>query len=132
MILKLTLTSRILTYIAFHPSRIVHTLPLAHNPSQQPNIMSAFSVSGAATPVDINAASTTPTNSVPADKTDSITIVLSIIGTILTLASVTVAVLQYRIQRQRRRDVERDSRAIEMTSQRSVQGSRGTMGATPP
>jgi hypothetical protein len=61
-----------------------------------------------------------PTNSASPDKTDSITIVLSIIGAILTLASVIIAILQYRIQAKKKLDIERDGQAIEMIPQASV------------
>lgn len=68
-------------------------------------------------------------NSAPPGRTDSITLVLSIIGAILTLASVIVAVMQYRIQSQRRRDVERDGQEIEMIPYRSGQEVEGTVAA---
>jgi hypothetical protein len=77
--------------------------------------MSSFSKTqgfGTATPASVNPVA--PTNSASPDKTDSITIVLSIIGAILALASVIVAVMQYRIQAKRRLDVERDGQPIEM------------------
>ena len=62
------------------------------------------------------------TDSAPPDKTESITIILSIIGAILTLASVIVAILQYHSQTQRRmRDMERDGQTIEMNPQSSAQ-----------
>jgi hypothetical protein len=75
----------------------------------------------------VNAVAPASTNSASSDKTtDSITIIVSIIGAILTLASVVVAVLQYRIQAQRRLDVERDGQSIEMNPQRPVQEAEGT------
>lgn len=75
---------------------------------------------GTATPASVNPVAHAPTNSASPDKTDSITIVLSIIGAVLALASVVVAVLQYRIQANRRLDVERDGHPIEMIPQGSV------------
>jgi hypothetical protein len=72
------------------------------------------------------APASTNSNSASQDKTDSITIVVSIIGAVLTLASVVVAALQYRIQAQRRLDVERDGQPIEMNPQRPAQEAEGT------
>jgi hypothetical protein len=75
--------------------------------------------SGTATPAaSVNPVASASTNSASLDKTDSITIIVSIIGAVLTLASVVVAVLQYRIQAQRRLDVERDGESIQMNPQR--------------
>jgi beta-lactamase regulating signal transducer with metallopeptidase domain len=73
---------------------------------------------GTATSASVNPVA--PTNSASPDKTDSITIVLSIIGAILTLASVIIAILQYRIQAKKKLDIERDGQAIEMIPQASV------------
>jgi hypothetical protein len=70
-------------------------------------------------------------NSAPPDKTNSITIVLSIIGAVLTLASVIVAILQYRIQAQRRRDVENGGDVIEMEPYRHVQGPQAAVASSP-
>jgi hypothetical protein len=72
-------------------------------------------------------------NSASPDKTDSITIVLSIIGAILTLVSVIIAILQYRIQAKRRLGVERDGQPIEMIPHGSVRGVEveGTVAAPP-
>jgi len=80
------------------------------------------------TPASVNPASTNPASP---DKTDSITIVLSVIGAVLALASVVVAVLQYRIQRQRRLDVERDGQQIEMNPQHPAREAEGTVAAAP-
>jgi beta-lactamase regulating signal transducer with metallopeptidase domain len=85
----------------------------------------------AATPTSVNPAAAAPTNSASPNKTESITIVLSIIGAFLTLVSVIVAVLQYRIQAQRRLDVERDGQQIEMNPQRPAQEAEGTVAAPP-
>ena len=71
-----------------------------------------------------NAASTNM-NSASPNKTDSITIIVSIIGAVLTLASVVIAVLQYRIQAKKRLDVERDGQPIEMDPQRHAQEAEG-------
>lgn len=88
---------------------------------------------GAATPASVNPAAGAPTNSASPDEThpESITVVLSIIGAVLTLASVFVAVLQYRFQRQRRLDVERDGQPIGMNPQRPAQEAEGTVAAPP-
>jgi hypothetical protein len=59
-------------------------------------------------------------NSSDASYTRMITIVFGIIGAILTLFILVIATLQYRLQRQRRTDVERDDDGIEMSSQRSA------------
>jgi hypothetical protein len=74
-----------------------------------------------------------PTSSASPDKTDSITVALGIIGTILTLASVVVAVLQYRIQAKKKLDIERDGQPIEMIPQGSVREVEveGTVAAPP-
>lgn len=74
----------------------------------------------------VNSVASASTNSASLDKTDSITIIVSIISAVLTLASVVVAVLQYRIQAQRRLDVERDGQSIEMNPQRPAQEAEGT------
>ena len=77
---------------------------------------------GTATPAgSMNPVASASTNSASPDKTDSITIIVSIIGAVLTLASVIVAVLQYRVQAQRRMNVERDGGSIEMNPQHSAQ-----------
>ena len=81
--------------------------------------------SEAATPTGLSP--TTTTNSTSPDNTDSITIILSIIGAILTLASVIVAILQYRIQSKRRRDVENGGHVVEMNPYRSVQERESAM-----
>lgn len=64
------------------------------------------------------AASVSPISSTksasPDNTTDSITIVLGIISAVLTLVSVIVAFLQYRMQAQKRLDMERDGQVIEM------------------
>jgi hypothetical protein len=84
---------------------------------------------GKATPASVNPVA--PTNSASSDKTDSITIVLSIIGAILALASVIVAVMQYHFQVQRRLDVEQAGPQIEMSPQRPAQEAEGTVAAPP-
>lgn len=83
---------------------------------------------GTVTPAaSVNLVASTSANSAsPPDKADSITIIVSIIGAVLTLASVVVAVLQYRSQAHRRLDVERDGRSIEMNPQRAAQEAEGT------
>ena len=93
--------------------------------------LSTARVSGAVTSVaSVIPVVSASTNSASSDQTGSvITIVLSIIGAILTLASVTVAILQYRIQAKRRLDVERDGQPIEMDPQGPVQEVRGTVAA---
>ena len=83
---------------------------------------------GTATPVT---SANTADSLASLDKTDSLTIILTIIGVILTLASVIVAVMQYRIQAQRRLDVERDGQPIEMNPQRPAREAEGTAAATP-
>lgn len=94
--------------------------------------LSTAQVSGAVTSVaSVNPVVSASTNSASSDQTGSITIVLSIIGAFLTLASVTVAILQYRIQAKRRLDVERDGQPIEMDPQGPVQEVRGTVAAPP-
>jgi beta-lactamase regulating signal transducer with metallopeptidase domain len=94
---------------------------MSSSPTHGTSVATLASVSAAAS----------ATNPAPPDKTDSITIVLSIIGAILTLASVIVAVLQYRIQAQKRRDAERGGRDIEMYPHRSLQDTEGGALATP-
>lgn len=79
----------------------------------------------------ISAAPTSSDSSGPSDKTSSITIVLSIIGAILTLASVIVAVLQYRSQEQRVRDVERDGHEIEMNPEHPIVEEEASPTASP-
>lgn len=59
-------------------------------------------------------------NSSDASYTRTITIVFGIIGTVLTHFALFIATLQYRLQKQRRPDVERDDDGIEMSSQRSA------------
>ena len=59
-------------------------------------------------------------NSSDASYTRTITIVFGIIGAVLTLFALVIATLQYRLQKQRRPDVERDDDGIEMSSQRSA------------
>lgn len=81
---------------------------------------------GTATPaISVNPVASALTNSASPDKTDSITIIVSIIGAVLTLASVVIAVLQYRIQAKKRLDVERDGQPIEMDPQRHAQEAEG-------
>lgn len=89
--------------------------------------MSSLSLFATATRVvSVNPVASASPSSASPDKTDSITIVVSIIGAVLSLASVVVAVLQYRIQAQRRLDVERDGQPIEMSPQRPAQEAEGT------
>jgi hypothetical protein len=57
-------------------------------------------------------------NNSDALDTRTITIVFGIVGAILSIFTVAVAILQYRLQRQRRADIERDDGGIEMSSQR--------------
>lgn len=59
-------------------------------------------------------------NSSDAPYTRTITIVFGIIGAILTLLTLVIATLQYRLQKQRRTDVERNDDDIETSSQRSA------------
>jgi hypothetical protein len=59
-------------------------------------------------------------NSSYASYTRTITIVFGIIGAVLTLFALVIATLQYRLQKQRRPDVERDDDGIEMSSQGSA------------
>jgi beta-lactamase regulating signal transducer with metallopeptidase domain len=96
------------------------------------HIMSSMSLSttqdfGTATPAGVSPVA--PINSASPDNTDSITIVVSIIGAVLALASVVVAILQYRIQAQRKLDVERDGQPIEMNPQHYVREARGAVPA---
>jgi hypothetical protein len=56
-------------------------------------------------------------NSSDASYTRTITIVFGIIGAVLTLFTLVIATLQYRLQKQRSTDVERDDGGIEMSSQ---------------
>lgn len=65
-------------------------------------------------------ASANPTNPSVTDEAGSTSIIIGIIGAVLTLASVVVAILQYRSQRQRVRDAERDSDEIEMRPPRLI------------
>jgi hypothetical protein len=70
-------------------------------------------------------------NSSYASYTRTITIVFGIIGAVLTLFALVIATLQYRLQKQRRPDVERDDDGIEM----SLQGSaieKGALTILPP
>jgi hypothetical protein len=57
---------------------------------------------------------------------DTITIIIAIIGTLLTLVSVIVALLQYRLQVQRSRDEERNSDVIAMEPQPPARLARPT------
>lgn len=92
--------------------------------------LSATQGSGTSTPASMDPVA--PTNSASPDKTDSITIVVSIIGAVLALASVIVAILQYRIQkRKRQEDVEGGGQVIEMDLQRPVREAEGTVAAPP-
>jgi hypothetical protein len=59
-------------------------------------------------------------NSSDASYTRTITIVFGIIGAVVTLFTLVIATLQYRLQMQSRTDVERDDDGIEMSSQRSA------------
>lgn len=59
-------------------------------------------------------------NSSDASYTRTITIVFGIIGAVLTLFTLVIATLQYRLQMQSRTDVERDDDGIEMGSRRSA------------
>jgi beta-lactamase regulating signal transducer with metallopeptidase domain len=70
-------------------------------------------------------------NSSDASYTRTITIVLGIIGAILTLFTLVIATLQYRLQKQRSTDVERDDDGIEMSSQRSAT-EEGALSTPPP
>jgi hypothetical protein len=56
-------------------------------------------------------------------------IVIAIIGVVLTLASVIVALLQYRSQRQRLRDAEREGVEIELSPRPFVRREGGSMAA---
>jgi hypothetical protein len=57
---------------------------------------------------------------------DTITIIIAIIGALLTLVSVIVALLQYRLQVQRSRDEERNSDVIAMEPQPPARLARPT------
>jgi hypothetical protein len=70
-------------------------------------------------------------NSSDASYTRTITIVFGIIGAVLTLFTVVVAILQYRLQKQRRTDVGRDDDGIGMSSQCSV-SEEGALSTPPP
>jgi hypothetical protein len=70
-------------------------------------------------------------NSSDASYTRTITIVFGIIGVILTLFTLVIATLQYRLQKQRGTDVERDDDGIEMSSQRSAT-EEGALSTPPP
>ena len=59
-------------------------------------------------------------NSSDAPYTRTITIVFGIIGAVLTLFTLVIATLQYRLQMQSRTDVGRDDNGMEMSSQRSA------------
>jgi beta-lactamase regulating signal transducer with metallopeptidase domain len=70
------------------------------------------------------AASSETTNKGSPD--DTITIIIAIIGALLTLVSVIVALLQYRLQVQRSRDEERNSDVIAMEPQPPARLARPT------
>jgi hypothetical protein len=59
-------------------------------------------------------------NSSDASDTRTITIVFGIIGAALTLFTIAIAALQYRLQRQRRVDVRTDDDDVEMRPERST------------
>jgi hypothetical protein len=75
-------------------------------------------------------------NSSDASYTRTITIVFGIIGAVLTLFTLVIATLQYRLQMQRRTDVERVEDDTEMSSQCSIEpgwrGARLTVGKSKP
>jgi hypothetical protein len=70
-------------------------------------------------------------NSADASYTRTITIVFGIIGAVLTFFALIIATLQYRLQKQRRTDVERDDDGIEISSQRSATD-EGALSTPPP
>jgi beta-lactamase regulating signal transducer with metallopeptidase domain len=70
-------------------------------------------------------------NSSDASYTRTITTVLGIIGAVLTLFTLVIATLQYRLQKQRKTDVKRDDEGIEMSSQRSAT-EEGALSTSPP
>ena len=79
---------------------------------------------GAGSPASVE---TAPPANPPSDKTSLTTIILSIIGAILAPASVVIAVMQYRLQMQRARNVEQDGDDVEMAPQLPVQGEQEAM-----
>jgi hypothetical protein len=69
-------------------------------------------------------------NSSDASDTRTITIVFGIIGAVLTLFTIAIATLQYRLQRQRRVDVRTDDDDTEMRPERSTH-KQGALSASP-